>query len=80
MQNFGPSDSNQPDDGTAFSTTGHYGSVFDPMDGHDYISARESVTIDINICNECLLKAKKENRVLERHVKKSVTAEYKIWS
>lgn len=80
LTNFGPLDSNQPDDGTAFSTTGHYGSIFDPMDGYDYISSRDSVTLDINICNPCLIIAKEQNRVLKRQIKKTLTTELKIWS
>lgn len=37
---------NQPYEGTAFTTYGHYGStIFDPMDG---------TILEINICDECL--------------------------
>jgi hypothetical protein len=39
---------NQPYQGTAFQTHGHYGStVFDPMDGQ---------YLEINVCDECLMK------------------------
>jgi hypothetical protein len=48
-QAVGGSDSeNQPSDGTAFWSTGHYGSTFfDPMDGSQ---------IEITVCDECLRK------------------------
>lgn len=40
---------NQPSEGTAFMTYGHYGStVFDPMDG---------TALEINICDSCLTQA-----------------------
>lgn len=39
---------NQPEDGTAFRTHGHYGSTFfDPLDGQQ---------IEINVCDACLRK------------------------
>jgi hypothetical protein len=39
---------NQPLDGLAFTTTGHYGTTFfDPMDGQQ---------LEINVCDECLQK------------------------
>jgi hypothetical protein len=39
---------NQPAEGTAFQSQGHYGStVFDPMDGS---------YIEINVCDDCLRK------------------------
>lgn len=47
---------NQPYNGTAFYTNGHYGStVFDEMHGE---------TIEINVCDTCLLDAAKEGRIL----------------
>lgn len=47
---------NQPYSGTAFTTSGHYGStVFDEMHGG---------TIEINVCDTCLLDAAAEQRVL----------------
>lgn len=47
---------NQPYNGTAFYTNGHYGStVFDEMHGE---------TIEINVCDTCLLDAAKEQRIL----------------
>lgn len=47
---------NQPYDGTAFTSYGHYGStVFDPMDG---------TFLEINICDEDLKKASKNSQVL----------------
>jgi hypothetical protein len=37
---------NQPYNGTAFTTHGHYGStIYDPMDGH---------YLEINVCDACL--------------------------
>ena len=50
---------NQPSGGTTFSSHGHYGStVWDPMsmDGLE--------TLEINICDECLLAAGRAQRVL----------------
>jgi len=47
---------NQPSEGTAFITHGHYGStVFDPMNGN---------LIEITVCDECLKKASEQQRVL----------------
>lgn len=47
---------NQPLDGLAFATQGHYGTtVFDPMDGS---------ALEINVCDPCLTKAGGEGRVL----------------
>ena len=47
---------NQPYKATAFNTQGHYGSTFfDPMDGS---------YLEINVCDECLTKAKAENKIL----------------
>lgn len=49
---------NQPYEGTAFSTHGHYGSTsFDPMNGS---------MLEINICDECLVVKGKANKVLWR--------------
>jgi hypothetical protein len=46
---------NQPEDGIAFTTHGHYGStVFDPQD-NSYL--------EINICDDCLLIAATQKRV-----------------
>lgn len=46
---------NQPYNGTAFVTSGHYGStVFDEMHGQ----------IEVNVCDVCLLDAATERRVL----------------
>lgn len=47
---------NQPSEGTSFWTHGNYGStVFDPMDG---------TFIEVNICDECLVRAGEQERVL----------------
>lgn len=52
-----PCPHNQPSDGLAFSTRGHYGStVFDPMDGS---------SLEINVCDPCLEKAIARGDVLE---------------
>lgn len=46
----GSTERNQPLDGTAFSTHGHYGSTFfDPQDGQ---------MLEITVCDECLGKHK----------------------
>lgn len=48
--------SNQPYKATAFMTKGHYGSTFfDPMDGS---------YLEINVCDECLTKAKSEKKIV----------------
>lgn len=53
-------DGNQPSGGVAFSSPGHYGSgVFDPMDGS---------CIEINVCDECLLKAGQEQIVCQQEI------------
>jgi hypothetical protein len=47
---------NQPLDGLAFSSRGHYGTtVFDPMDGS---------ALEINVCDPCLVSAGERRRVL----------------
>lgn len=47
---------NHPYKATAFITRGHYGSTFfDPMDGS---------YIEINVCDECLVKAKAKGQLL----------------
>lgn len=51
-----PPERNQPYNGTAFMTSGHYGStVFDEPFGQ---------TIEINVCDVCLLDAAKEHKVM----------------
>lgn len=51
-------DQNQPCYGLTFVTYGHYGSTsFDPMDGS---------TLELNVCEECLDKARKDNKILYR--------------
>jgi len=50
------SDNNFPYKATAFITRGHYGSTFfDPMDGSH---------IEINVCDECLVKAQAKGQIL----------------
>jgi hypothetical protein len=47
---------NQPSGGTGFDTEGHYGStVFDPMNGN---------TLSISVCDDCLVTASEQGRVL----------------
>lgn len=47
---------NQPFEGTAFETAGHYGStIFDPMDGQ---------YLELNVCDECLRRLAGEGKVL----------------
>lgn len=58
LENIDPGEDghNQPDDGVAFQSHGHYGStVFDPMDG---------TYLEINICDPCLKSAGEEGNVL----------------
>lgn len=46
LKNIDDTAGNQPYNGTAFETHGHYGStIFDPMDGH---------YLEINVCDACL--------------------------
>ena len=48
LKNAFPSSDNQPSEGTAFRTSGHYGSTFfDSFDGQQ---------IEINVCDPCLVK------------------------
>lgn len=55
LRNVTDDSSNQPNDGTAFQTEGHYGStVFDPMDG---------TVLEVNLCDPCLLAAAEQGRV-----------------
>lgn len=50
----------QPLDGTAFWSSGHYGStVFDPMD---------CSKLEIVVCDECLLKAAADQGVSKRRI------------
>jgi hypothetical protein len=69
----GEASENQPSEGTAFQSSGHYGSMFDPMNGSEFI--------EINVCDECLTDARSNGRVL--HVKKkqpAITYDYTTWS
>jgi hypothetical protein len=54
---------NQPNLGTAFTSYGHDGSMFDPMDGS---------FLEINICNSCLIEAGNKNQVLAAHIDRNV--------
>jgi hypothetical protein len=53
---------NQPYKATTFVTYGHYGSTFfDPMDGS---------SIEINVCDDCLEKAKLDKKIVHYFEKK----------
>lgn len=58
---------NQPREGTAFESHGHYGSTaFDPMDG---------TYIEINVCDPCLVAARDKGAVLHGMDRKRVICE-----
>jgi hypothetical protein len=64
LKNTFASAENQPSEGTAFNTYGHYGStVFDPMNG-EYL--------ELNLCDPCLRQAGKQKRVYIGRDKKPV--------
>lgn len=71
-ENGGIPETNQPYNGTAFSTNGHYGStVFDRFQGE---------RIEINVCDVCLLDAAKEKRVISyRAVQRMDYLECEFW-
>lgn len=55
---------NQPYEGTAFTTHGHYGStIFDPMDG---------TYLELNVCDECLRGLQGTGKILHRRERKPV--------
>ncbi len=63
---------NQPYAGTSFSSSGHYGStVFDPMSNIH--------TLEINICDPCLLEFKDRVAFL-RTIKRIPVFEYRNWN
>ena len=65
LQNAFPSADNQPSDGTAFYTYGHYGSTFfDSFDGQQ---------IEINVCDPCL--TKHTDKIVWRRAKRAITCE-----
>lgn len=58
---------NQPEEGLAFESHGHYGSTaFDPMDG---------TYIEISVCDECLIRARAQGQVLHGMTAKQVVCE-----
>jgi hypothetical protein len=62
LRNVDETATNQPYEGTAFQSPGHYGStIYDPMDGR---------FIEINLCDECLRMY--QERVLEGREAKPV--------
>lgn len=67
LDNCFDSEENQPDGGTAFHTYGHYGStVFDPMNG---------TALELNVCDECLLRLGREGKVLWNMRWRPITAD-----
>lgn len=65
--------SNQPMGGTAFTSGGHYGSMFDPDNG-DFL--------ELNICNSCLISIRAKRFVLmgTRHRPTRVEITYSDWT
>ena len=64
---------NQPSDGTAFITYGHYGStVFDPMDS--------SSCLELNVCDECLRELGQLGHVKQVVSSTKVTHTYYPWT
>lgn len=62
---------NQPNDGLAFQSPGHYGTtVFDPMDG---------TFLEINVCDPCLVQAGKDGNVLMGFPKPSTRGPMMKW-
>lgn len=62
---------NQPYGGTTFTSHGHYGStVFDPL--------AESVFLEINVCDECLVESASE-RVLRGRPTRPERPSYEPW-
>lgn len=62
---------NQPAEGLAFQSSGHYGSVaFDPMDG---------TYLEINVCDKCLESARDNGYVLHGRPAKSIVMSTGAW-
>lgn len=58
----------QPNDGVLCSTNGNYGStIFDPMDGSELV---------FNICDDCLVKAGEQGRIMATRSRVHVTTDY----
>lgn len=67
LRNAAPDVTNQPDGGLAFETLGHYGSTaFDPMDG---------TYIEVNVCDQCIARAREAGNVLHGRKSKPVLCE-----
>lgn len=65
----GHGDGNQPNEATAFQTSGHYGSgAFDPMDG---------TMLELNVCDECL--TGRAGRVLHLRTVQTVETSSSPW-
>jgi hypothetical protein len=65
-------ESNMPYQGTVFSSHGNYGStVWDPM--------WKKTTIEVNICDDCLKKAAREDKVYVCTVKEDTTYTTALW-
>lgn len=68
---YEPSTGNQPHAGTAFVTTGHYGStIYDPMDGS---------WLEVNICDPCIRLRSKDGFILRYPPEGSRRAKPKVW-
>lgn len=66
LQNVDRDEINQPHEGTTFDTNGHYGSThFDPMDGSH---------LELNICDECLGRLTKQQKILFGRYQRPVVA------
>lgn len=67
LPNVDDTATNQPSEGTAFESEGHYGSTaFDPMDGS---------YIEITVCDQCLTAARESGRVLWSRTRKLVVCD-----
>jgi hypothetical protein len=68
LKNCDSDTDNQPSGGTEFQTRGHYGStIFDPMPN----LGGEDLTLIVNICDTCILRAIDEGVIQSRSVARS---------
>lgn len=66
------SESNQTHSGLSFSSTGSYGSVFDPMSGN--------VKLVVTLCDKCLAEKREQQLVaFERNQTYTVVETVKLW-
>ena len=72
---FDPEDGSapyQPNGATRFTSHGHYGSMFDPMD--------DCVFIQVNVCDSCLQVAAKANLVGHGEItRRHDLVQYSVW-